>query len=80
MKYRDLRSLFALFLLFLSPLAIAGSPESVDAVELTEEVAQPDTDSELLPTEAENGEEILGNRRKPKGNHQVVCLTDRYDD
>ena len=38
---------------------MAGNPEVVDAVELTEEVAQPDTDSQLLPTEAENGEEIL---------------------
>ena len=38
---------------------MAGNPEVVDAVELTEEVAQPDNDSELLPTEAENGEEIL---------------------
>ena len=53
MEYRDLRSLFALFLLFLSPLAIAGSPEAADAVELTEEIAQPDTDPELLPTEGE---------------------------
>ena len=59
MEYRDLRSLFALFLLFLSPLAIAGSPEAADAVELTEEIAQPDTDPELLPTEGEIGEEIL---------------------
>jgi len=59
MEYRDLRSLFALFLLFLSPLAIAGSPEVGDAVELTEEIAQPDTDPELLPTEGEVGEEIL---------------------
>ena len=59
MEYRDLRSLFALFLLFLSPLAIAASPEVGDAVELTEEIAQPDTDPELLPTEGEIGEEIL---------------------
>ncbi len=59
MEYRDLRSLFALFLLFLSPLAIAGSPEAGDAVELTEEIAQPDADPELLPTEGEIGEEIL---------------------
>ena len=59
MECRDLRSLFALFLLFLSPLAIAGSPEAADAVELTEEIAQPDTDPELLPTEGEIGEGIL---------------------
>ena len=38
---------------------MAGSPESVDAVELTEEIAQPDTDPELLPTEGEIGEEIV---------------------
>ena len=56
MECRDLRSLFALFLLFLSPLAIAGSPEAADAVEPTEEIAQPDTDPELLPTEGEIGE------------------------
>ena len=59
MECRDLRSLFALFLLFLSSLAIAGSPEAADAVEPTEEVAQPDTDPELLPTEGEIGEGIL---------------------
>jgi hypothetical protein len=59
MECRDLRSLFALFLLFLSPLVIAGSPEAADAVELTEEVAQPDTDPGLLPTEGEISEEIL---------------------
>ena len=59
MEYRDLRRIFALFLLFLSPLAIAGSPEAADAVELTEEIAQSDTDPELLPTEGEIGEDIL---------------------
>ena len=59
MEYRDLRRIFALFLLFLSPLAIAGSPEVADAVELTEEIAQSDTDPELLPTEGEIGEDIL---------------------
>ena len=59
MECRDLRSLFALFLLFLSPLAIAASPEAADAVDLSEEIAQPDTDPELLPTEGEIGEEIL---------------------
>jgi hemolysin activation/secretion protein len=56
MECRDLQSLFALFLLFLSPLAIAGPPGAADAVELTEEIAQPDTDPELLPTEGEIGE------------------------
>ena len=59
MEYRDLRRIFALFLLFLSPLAIAGSPEVADAVELTEEIAQPDIDPELLPTEGEISEDIL---------------------
>ena len=59
MEYRDLRRIFALFLLFLSPLAIAGSPEVADAVELTEEIAQSDTDPELLPTEGEISEDIL---------------------
>ena len=67
MEYRDLRSLFALFLLFLSPLAIAGSPEVADAVELTEEITQPDTDPELLPTEGEIDEEILDENEGVQG-------------
>ena len=67
MEYRDLRSLFALFLLFLSPLAIAGSPEAADAVELTEEIAQPDTDPGLLPTAEEIGEEILDEDKDVQG-------------
>ena len=67
MEYRDLRSLFALFLLFLSPLAIAGSPEAVDAVEPTEEIAQPDTDPGLLPTEGEISEEILDEDKDVQG-------------
>ena len=67
MEYRDLRRIFALFLLFLSPLAIAGSPEAADAVELTEEIAQSDTDPELLPTEGEIGEEILDEDKDVQG-------------
>ena len=67
MEYRDLRSLFALFLLFLSPLAIAGSPEAADAVELTEEIAQPDTDPEFLPTEGEIGEGTLDEDKDVQG-------------
>ena len=67
MEYRDLRRIFALFLLFLSPLAIAGSPEVADAVELTEEIAQSDTDPELLPTEGEIGEDILDEDENVQG-------------
>ena len=67
MEYRDLRRIFALFLLFLSPLAIAGSPEVADAVELTEEIAQSDTDPELLLTEGEIGEDILDEDENVQG-------------
>ena len=67
MEYKDLRRIFALFLLFLSPLAIAGSPEVADAVELTEEIAQSDTDPELLPTEGEIGEDILDEDENVQG-------------
>ena len=63
----EYRSLLVLFLLFLSPLVIAGSPEATDAVELTEEVAQPDTNPELLPTEGEIGEEILDEEEGVQG-------------
>ena len=48
-------------------MAIAGSPEAADAVELTEEIAQPDTDPGLLPTAEEIGEEILDEDKDVQG-------------